>query len=93
MVRALSTAYLHLCHSGWRHLPRLAVGTEEGYVCLVEVTPEGLEYDRVLDKQEGRILCLSWHPSGDHLATGSSDVVRVWDVESGHPTARMATGR
>ncbi len=62
-------------------------------MCLVEVTDDGMEYDRVLDKQEGRILCLAWHSSGDHIVTGSSDTVRVWDVSSGHPTARMTTGR
>jgi U3 small nucleolar RNA-associated protein 4 len=49
---------------------RIAVGTEEGYVCLFEVTEDGLLYDKVLDKQEGRILCLAWHSSGDYIVTG-----------------------
>lgn len=38
----------------------LAVGTEEGFVCLFSLTKEGLEYARVFDRQEGRILCLAW---------------------------------
>jgi U3 small nucleolar RNA-associated protein 4 len=48
----------------------LAVGTEEGFVCLFEVTSEGLDFDKVLDKQEGRILCLDWHTDGKHIVTG-----------------------
>lgn len=31
----------------------------------------------------GRILCLSWHPSGTHIAAGSIDILRVLDVGSG----------
>ncbi len=72
---------------------RIAVGTEEGYVCLFEVTDDGLQYDCVLDKQEGRILCLAWHSSGTYLVTGSPDTLRVWNVDSGHPTVRISTGR
>ena len=53
---------------------RLAVGTEEGYVCLFEVTEDGLSHDRVLDKQEGRVMCLAWHKSGDFIVTGKSFV-------------------
>jgi len=71
----------------------LAVGTEEGFVCLFQLGQEGLEYSRVLDRQEGRILCLAWHTDGVHLATGSTDTVRVWNSATGHPTARMTTGR
>ena len=46
-----------------------------------------------LVKQEGRILCLAWHESGNFIATGSPDTIRIWNVESGHPIARMTTGR
>ena len=49
---------------------KLAVGTEEGFVCLFNVTEEGLDFDKVLDKQEGRILCLDWHTNGKHIVTG-----------------------
>ena len=49
---------------------KLALGTEEGYVCLFTVTDEGLDFDKVLDKQEGRILCLDWHCDGKVLVTG-----------------------
>lgn len=72
---------------------KMAVGTEEGFVCLFNITDEGLDYNRVLDRQEGRILCLAWHSDSVHIATGSTDTVRVWNTESGHPIARMTTGR
>jgi WD40 repeat protein len=38
---------------------------------------------QVLDKQEGRILCLAWHPGGELLATGSIDTIRVWNTRTG----------
>ena len=44
-----------------RRSGRLAVGTEEGYVCLYSVVDDGLDFVKVLDKQEGRIFCLDWH--------------------------------
>ena len=72
---------------------KLAVGTEEGFVCLYDVVEDGLSYDKVLDKQEGRVLCLDWHAGGDRIVTGSTDTLRLWDVRSGHPLTRMSTGR
>ena len=47
----------------------------------------------MLDRQEGRILCVSWHSDNVHVVTGSSDTLRVWNIETGQPTARMVTGR
>lgn len=41
----------------------------------------------------GRILCLSWDSSGDFIATGSVDAVRVWNVHTGHALHKMTTGR
>lgn len=72
---------------------KLAIGTEEGFVCLFDVIKDGLDFDKVLDKQEGRILCLEWHSEGKHIVTGSPDTLRLWDVTSGHPLLRMSTGR
>ena len=72
---------------------KLAVGTEEGYVCIFDVVPDGLSFDKILDKQEGRVLSLDWHPDGFHIVTGSTDTIRLWDVESGQPLQRMSTGR
>ena len=42
-----------------------------GYVSLFRVGGiNGLDFDKVLDKQEGRILCLDWHSDGRHIVTG-----------------------
>lgn len=41
----------------------------------------------------GRILSLSWHSSSDFIVTGSSDAIRVWNVETGHAVNRMTPGR
>jgi U3 small nucleolar RNA-associated protein 4 len=72
---------------------KIAVGTEEGFVSVFNIHRDTIEFLRILDKQEGRILCLAWNPAGTHLATGSIDTIRTWDVHTGHPTARMTTGR
>jgi len=72
---------------------QLAVGTEEGYVCIYKVVQDGLDFAKVLDKQEGRIFCLDWHSSGGRIVTGSADTLRMWDVETGQPVCRMTTGR
>ncbi|EFX86991.1 hypothetical protein DAPPUDRAFT_97204 [Daphnia pulex] len=71
----------------------LAAGSEEGYVCLFEIFEEGLMYYKVFDKQEGRILSLSWHSSGDFIVTGSSNAIRVWNVKTGHAVNRLSLGR
>jgi len=76
-----------------RRSGRLAVGTEEGYVCLYSVVDDGLDFVKVLDKQEGRIFCLDWHTDGARIVTGSADTLRTWDVTSGLPLCRMSTGR
>ena len=72
---------------------KLAVGTEEGFVCIFDVVDDGLNFDKILDKQEGRVLSLDWHVDGCHIVTGSTDTIRLWNVQSGHPVQRMSTGR
>ena len=51
---------------------KLAIGTEEGFVCIFDVTSDGLSFDKILDKQEGRVLSLDWHHDGFHIVTGST---------------------
>eukprot|EP00096_Caligus_rogercresseyi_P014742 TRINITY_DN7239_c0_g1_i1.p1 TRINITY_DN7239_c0_g1~~TRINITY_DN7239_c0_g1_i1.p1 ORF type:complete len:724 (-),score=124.32 TRINITY_DN7239_c0_g1_i1:22-2148(-) len=73
---------------------RLAVGTEEGVVCLFRENAAGLVYEKCLDKQEGRILCIAWEPNlGNKLVTGSTDTLRIWDTVTGHPLHRLSTAR
>lgn len=71
----------------------VAVGTEEGYLNVFAVDADGLNYVKIFDKQEGRILCCKYDHSGDIMATGSIDAIRIWDVKTGHALHRMATGR
>lgn len=75
----------------------VAVGTEEGYLNIFQVdsneTGGQLNYVKIFDKQEGRILCCKYDHTGDIMATGSIDAIRIWDVKTGHAIHRMATGR
>ncbi|ETE68165.1 Cirhin, partial [Ophiophagus hannah] len=41
----------------------------------------------------GRILSLSWHPSGTKIAAGSIDCIYIFDVESGHTSQRILVER
>ncbi|OXB65092.1 hypothetical protein ASZ78_008375 [Callipepla squamata] len=68
---------------------RLAIGCEDGSVKLFQVVPGGVQFEKNLDRRKGRVLCLSWHPSGTHLAAGSIDFLRVLDVRSGRTTQRI----
>lgn len=61
----------------------LAVGTEHGYINIFEVNGEEVLFNKFLDKQEGRILCLKFDDSGNYIVSGSMDAVRVWDVQTG----------
>ncbi|EEC14753.1 conserved hypothetical protein [Ixodes scapularis] len=71
----------------------IAAGTEQGYVCIFEIADDGLNFFKTLNKQEGRILCLAWHKDGDIIVTGSSDLIRIWNVKSGHIIDRISVGR
>uniref|UniRef100_A0A8B9NW52 UTP4 small subunit processome component n=1 Tax=Apteryx owenii TaxID=8824 RepID=A0A8B9NW52_APTOW len=68
---------------------RLAIGCEDGSVKLFHVVPDGVQFERNLDRQQGRVLCLSWHPSETHIAAGSVDLLRVLDVGSGRTVQRI----
>lgn len=71
----------------------IAVGTEDGYLNIYNVTDEGTIFEKIFDKQEGRILSCKYDHVGDILVTGSIDTIRIWDVKTGHAIYRMATGR
>lgn len=71
----------------------IAVGTEEGYLNIFDVTDDELEFVKILDKQEGRVICCKFDHSGNYLVTGSLDAVRIWNIENGHAIHKMSTGR
>lgn len=56
---------------------RLAVGTEDGHINLFFISEDSLIYEKILDKQKGRIMCVKWDLTGKLLYTGSVDTVRV----------------
>ncbi|XP_040427229.1 U3 small nucleolar RNA-associated protein 4 homolog [Cygnus olor] len=68
---------------------RLAIGCEDGSVKIFQVVPGGIQFEKNLDRQKGRVLCLSWHPLGTHIAAGSIDFIRVLDVRSGRTVQRI----
>ncbi|KAL4657088.1 hypothetical protein GN956_G4041 [Arapaima gigas] len=71
----------------------LAVGCEDGSIKLFEVLPEKVRFERSLDRQKGRILSLSWHQSGMQIAAGMLDMIRIFNVQTGHTTHRMLVDR
>lgn len=64
----------------------LAAGTEEGYVCLFDIYSDEIMYSKTLEKQEGRILSICWHSSGNYIVTGSINYVRLWSLKEGRVT-------
>ncbi|EZA58210.1 U3 small nucleolar RNA-associated protein 4 homolog isoform X1 [Ooceraea biroi] len=72
---------------------RLAVGTEDGYINTFIVRQEKLIYERIFDKQKGRILCIKWDNTGEMIYTGSTNTIRVWSAISGHAIHKMTTSK
>lgn len=71
----------------------IVVGTEEGYINVFKTTDDDFLYEKILDRQEGRVVSCSLTTKGDYLATGSVDCVRIWNMKTGHILHKMATGR
>eukprot|EP00041_Stephanoeca_diplocostata_P020947 m.479319 g.479319 ORF g.479319 m.479319 type:complete len:845 (-) comp21699_c0_seq1:208-2742(-) len=68
----------------------LAAGCEDGCVKLVDVEHGTLSYIRSFDKQEGRVLSVSWHENDRVLVSGGSDgTIRLWNAASGRCTLRI----
>lgn len=72
---------------------KIAVGTEDGYVNIFEMTSDGILFEKSFNKQDSRILSIAWHKDEDIIVTGGIDNIRIWDVESGFVTQRIALGR
>ncbi|RVE72156.1 hypothetical protein OJAV_G00059200 [Oryzias javanicus] len=75
------------------HGTLLAVGCEDGNVKMFEILEERIQFQRNLDRQKGRIISLSWHPSGARIAAGMIDMIRIFDAETGHATHRLLVER
>ncbi|XP_069575492.1 U3 small nucleolar RNA-associated protein 4 homolog [Brachyistius frenatus] len=72
---------------------QLAVGCEDGTVKMFDVLEDRIQFQKNLDRQKGRILSLSWHPSGSLIAAGMMDMIRIFDVETGRATHRLLVER
>lgn len=71
----------------------LAIGTEEGIINIFDVSDDDLQYVRVLDRQDHRIICCKFSDAGDKLVSGSLDAVKVWNIQTGQVIHKMSTGR
>lgn len=72
---------------------QLALGTEEGYINIFDVSEGQMVYSKLFDKQQGRILCCKFDATGEHLVTGGIDAIRIWDVKTGHAIHKMTLSR
>ncbi|XP_074600625.1 UTP4 small subunit processome component l(3)72Dn [Brevipalpus obovatus] len=65
----------------------LAIGTEEGYICVFKVTDENTAYEKNLSRDLSRVLSIGWYePTGSEdqmLITGSIGSIKIWSYESG----------
>ncbi|KAF7270743.1 hypothetical protein GWI33_016325 [Rhynchophorus ferrugineus] len=71
----------------------VAVGTEQGYINLFSINEDGVNFEKFMDKQEGRIVCINFSKDGEFLATGSLNAIRIWNINTGHAIHRMQLGR
>ncbi|XP_017296524.1 U3 small nucleolar RNA-associated protein 4 homolog isoform X2 [Kryptolebias marmoratus] len=71
----------------------LAAGCEDGTVKMFEILEDRIQFQRNLDRQKGRIVSLSWHPSGAQIAAGMMDMIRIFDTETGHASHRLLVER
>lgn len=81
------------CLDGDKNQNQIVAGTEEGFLNVFNVNDNEIVYDKILDKQEGRILCCKFDYTGNVIVTGSVDAIRIWNKNTGHVIHKMSTGR
>lgn len=92
--RLLLTGNAAWCLDVARNGQHLAVGTEGGFVNIFDVSQvDEVNYVKIFDKQEGKIICCQFDHSGDFVVTGSADTIRVWQLATGHAVYKMSVGR
>ena len=70
----------------------LAAGCEDGSIRLFDVFRDSIMYAKCLNKQEHRILSLSWSHDDLMIVAGGFDCrMRVYDVKTGRVTMNMTT--
>jgi U3 small nucleolar RNA-associated protein 4 len=72
----------------------LAVGCEDGCIRLFDIADGNLEYLRSLDRQDGRILSLTWSYDDSSIISGSSvSIIHCLDVKSGQISRRITVDK
>lgn len=72
----------------------IVIGTEGGYINVYDISSEDeINYVKVFDRQEGKILCCKFDRSGDFVVTGSPDTIRVWEMKTGHAIHKLSISR
>ncbi|KAG5680448.1 hypothetical protein PVAND_009956 [Polypedilum vanderplanki] len=82
-----------ICIDYHKKTQRIAVGTEEGFINIFDVSDDDLQYVKILDRQDNRIVCCKFNESGDSIVSGSTDAVKIWSIKTGHVIHKMSTGR
>lgn len=77
----LLTGYAAWCLDVTSTNSLVAVGTEQGYVNLYSVEGDDIIYQKLFDKQEGRIMCCKFDNAGNILVTGKSIFFSLDDVD------------
>ncbi|KAJ3664081.1 hypothetical protein Zmor_008279 [Zophobas morio] len=91
--RAVVTGEAAFCLDINKDKSRIAIGTEQGYLNIFQIQEEEVFFEKFLDKQEGRILCLKFDHSGEYIVSGSLDALRIWSVRTNQALHKMITGR
>lgn len=91
--RLLLTGERGICMDYHKGTGILAVGTEEGIMNIFDTNDDDLQYVRLLDRQDHRLICCKFNDSGDKLVSGSLDAVKIWNVKTGQVVHKMSTGR
>lgn len=76
-----------------RQNTHLIAGTNSGFLNVYDLCDNELNFVKVFDKQDGKILCCKFDHSGEFVATGSADTIRLWELKTGHAIYKMTVGR
>lgn len=77
-----------------RQKTHLIAGTDNGYLNVYDVSDDNeVNFVKVFDKQDGKILCCKFDHGGEYVATGSIDAIRLWELKTGHAIFKMSVGR
>lgn len=72
----------------------LIVGTDSGFLNVYDVScGDEVNFVKVFDKQDGKILCCKFDHSGEYVVTGSAEAIRLWELKTGHAIYKMTISR